>query len=617
MTRKLLQLLDLVAGDHQQFPLEHRLLNAISLLNGVAILGGGFLLGLQSQLAMALLHTVTGLLFLLFYYLARFRNMFRGLYWPFVLLVAAFLWINTLFDAGTLGGAHYHLIPAVVIAVMLSGRVATALLAWGFFALVWLSLIAIELWRPDLVVAAAPAQQRLLEVAGQFLFVQLFTAGLFVLLAHNLNHERVTARRLLSNVRSISESANDAIVTADARGRVTSWNPAAAQMFGMAEEEAVGESLTMIIPARYRDAHRNGIRRMNETGEAHVLGQTVELSALRRDGSEFPIELSLSSWKTGEDRFFSGIIRDITQRKEAEAELAAKAEELAAAKQEVEFKNEELQGLASKLAKYLSHQVYRSIFAGEKDVKIESYRKKLTVFFSDVKGFTDLTDSMEPEQLSSLLNSYLDEMARIAARHGGTIDKFIGDAIMIFFGDPETKGEKEDALACAHMALEMREAMLDLQQKWTAEWGIAKPLRIRMGINTGFCTVGNFGSEERLDYTIIGGQVNLASRLESAAETDQILISGETHSLIKDEIACERKGEIRVKGIARPVQTFQIIDTREKLGRRPVRIREDFGGFSLDVDLSRLEGPVRGRAVAALRRALEQVEAAPDPSGAG
>ena len=94
---------------------------------------------------------------------------------------------------------------------------------------------------------------------------------------------------------------------------------------------------------------------------------------------------------------------------------------------------------------------------GKKNVKIEAYRKKLTVFFSDIKGFTEITDRLEPEVLSSLLNSYLNEMSQIALKHGGTIDKFVGDAILIFFGDPETRGVKEDAKACALMALEIVE----------------------------------------------------------------------------------------------------------------------------------------------------------------
>ena len=244
-----------------------------------------------------------------------------------------------------------------------------------------------------------------------------------------------------------------------------------------------------------------------------------------------------------------------------------------------------IEQLASKLSRYLSPQVYQSIFSGKKNVKIEAYRKKLTVFFSDIKGFTEITDRLEPEVLSTLLNSYLNEMSQIALKYGGTIDKFVGDAILIFFGDPETKGESEDAISCALMALEMRERMKFLRKTWKDK-GISNPLEIRIGINTGYCNVGNFGSENRLDYTIIGGEVNLASRLESNAETGQILISQETYALIKKEIFCEKKEEINVKGIAHKIQTYQVINSHKKIGKNSLLFDKEYDGFTLKVDLN-------------------------------
>jgi len=122
----------------------------------------------------------------------------------------------------------------------------------------------------------------------------------------------------------------------------------------------------------------------------------------------------------------------------------------------VSEKNRALELLSTKLSKYLSPQVYSSIFVGQRNVEIASTRKKLTVFFSDIADFTATTDDLESEELTSLLNRYLTEMSKIALMHGATIDKYIGDAILVFFGDPETKGVKEDALACVDMAIAMQ-----------------------------------------------------------------------------------------------------------------------------------------------------------------
>ncbi|MBT8219031.1 MAG: hypothetical protein KJP00_04370 [Bacteroidia bacterium] len=260
---------------------------------------------------------------------------------------------------------------------------------------------------------------------------------------------------------------------------------------------------------------------------------------------------------------------------------------LAAVKRNLKVQKEQIEGLAGKLAKYLSPQVYGSIFSGEKEVKIETNRKKLTIFFSDIKDFTSITDSMEAEGLTSLLNTYFNEMSKIALKHGGTIDKFIGDAIMIFFGDPKSKGEKEDAKACVMMALDMRQRMHEMRKDWE-DHGIAQPLQIRMGINTGYCTVGNFGSEERMDYTIIGNQVNLASRLESSAAANQILISRETYVHVKDTISCQKKEEIHVKGIPYPVQTYQVLDLHENLKSADNQLVENQEGFSFSADLNQI-----------------------------
>lgn len=270
---------------------------------------------------------------------------------------------------------------------------------------------------------------------------------------------------------------------------------------------------------------------------------------------------------------------------------------------ELSEKTTALEQLSSKLAKYLSPQVYDSIFAGKQEVKVASTRKKLTIFFSDIAGFTETADRMESEELTQLLNTYLTEMSRIALEYGATIDKYIGDAILIFFGDPETRGIKEDALACVKMAIAMRDRLRDLEEIWRQS-GIERPLNCRIGIHTGFCTVGNFGSESRMDYTIIGGAVNTASRLESAAQPGQILISYETFAHIRDEIECREHGEIEVKGIAYPVATYIVADSHEKLRQQQHRFREEGRGLNIDIDLDAMTAIEKQRAVDILRRAL-------------
>ena len=181
---------------------------------------------------------------------------------------------------------------------------------------------------------------------------------------------------------------------------------------------------------------------------------------------------------------------------------------------------------------------------------------------------------MESEDLTRLLNHYLTEMSEIAPSYGATIDKYVGDAIVIFFGDPETRGVKEDALACVEMAIAMQKRMRELHGVWR-ESGIEKPLQCRIGINTGYCTVGNFGSEDRMDYTIVGGGVNLASRLEAAATPGEILMSYETYANVRHRIHCEERGHIPVKGIAYPVATYQVVNSYETLGTERLFIHEE------------------------------------------
>ena len=226
-------------------------------------------------------------------------------------------------------------------------------------------------------------------------------------------------------------------------------------------------------------------------------------------------------------------------------------------------KNTKLEKISNRLAKYLSPQIYKNIFEAEAEQTNDYKRKKITVFFSDIKGFTDLSDSLDPDLLAELINDYLSAMTDIALKHGGTIDKFIGDAILVFFGDPESDGLKKDASKCLSMAIAMQNKVTELDRNWREDRGIIEGLKVRMGISTGYCTVGNFGSVQRVDYTVLGSTVNLASRLESICQPREILVAPETKTLLEKEFKFEAQEAVELKGFNKPVVPFQYVDLKK------------------------------------------------------
>lgn len=293
------------------------------------------------------------------------------------------------------------------------------------------------------------------------------------------------------------------------------------------------------------------------------------------------------------------IYTDITERKNFENQLQEEKQRTDEANQLAMERNRMLEGLSAKLSKYLSPQVYDSIFAGRQEVAIESKRKKLTIFFSDIADFTETTDNLESEQVTELLNSYLTEMSRIALQFGATVDKYVGDAILIFFGDPESRGVKEDATACVEMAIAMQRRMMELQAGWL-ERGLERPFQLRIGINTGFCTVGNFGSEDRMDYTIIGSEVNLAARLQAHTPLGGILLAHETYALVRDSVNCTERDPIQVKGFAKPVRNYAVLGIHSDINGADIA-RLEASISRLQRDLNELEPAARNHIIAMLQ----------------
>ncbi len=274
---------------------------------------------------------------------------------------------------------------------------------------------------------------------------------------------------------------------------------------------------------------------------------------------------------------------------------------------ELETANDFLATLALKISRYLSPQIYKSIFSGQKDVTIHTERKILTIFFSDIKDFTATTERLQPEQITSLLNEYFTEMSNIALQHGGTIDKFVGDAILIFFGDPESKGEAEDAKACLRMAADMQHRLAELNVKWRKE-GVEHPFRVRMGINTGYCNVGNFGSADRMDYTIIGAEANLAARLQSIAEPGHIVVSFETYALVREILVARALPPITMKGISREVVPYVVEGMMDATGQKVEIFSEHMTGLDFYLDPSMVNVGSAERIRALLQDAIAALE---------
>ena len=264
-----------------------------------------------------------------------------------------------------------------------------------------------------------------------------------------------------------------------------------------------------------------------------------------------------------------------------------------------------LGNVSHQLAKYIPPQLYQSILSGEQDVTIASKRKKLTIFFSDIVSFTEITDQLESEVLTALLNEYLTAMSEIAEDYGANFNKFIGDAIMCYFGDPESKGVKVDADTCVRMALAMQRRIGELEADWRSQGLIDRPFEARMGINTGYCTVGNFGSLDRMDYTIIGREVNLAARLEAHADSGGILMAAETYSLVKDWLLAEEQDAITMKGFVQPVRTFRVRGTLEELAKSEDYFHHEDDGVIVSIQGDRAD---KKKTKEALERALAKLE---------
>ncbi len=260
----------------------------------------------------------------------------------------------------------------------------------------------------------------------------------------------------------------------------------------------------------------------------------------------------------------------------------------------------------NKLTRFVPLQIWQPIVQSNTSVNVFNKRAKLSIMFSDIVGFTEISDSLSADNVADILNTYMKCMTTIANKHGAVLDKFIGDGMVCFFGEPDSRGPRQDAINCVAMAIDMRREMRSLRQQWRL-MGF-EGLYIRIGITTGYCHVGNFGSNSRLSYTVIGKEANLAARLESIASKGDILISQTTHDYICHDYECKYVGAFQLKGFDNEVETWQVLDPNANEGRLSKWVDHTLPGFNLHLNFKDMQDEDYQEIKNRLNFALERVE---------
>jgi PAS domain S-box-containing protein len=305
-----------------------------------------------------------------------------------------------------------------------------------------------------------------------------------------------------ASARTILDTAFDAIVSMDESGRIVEFNQAASRIFGCPRQQAVGQELAaLIIPPEMRDAHRAGLRRYLAGGSSAIFGRLAEFEALRADGSRVPIELAVAEVPMPQGRLFTGIIRDISERKRFQTQLVDTDRKRAV------------------LARHFSPNMVEELMraGGELDAV---RTQPITVLFADLFNFTALSATMPMTDVVGLLRSFHGLVEEAVFGNQGTLDKYIGDGVMATFGTPRP-GPRDATNAVAGAR-----AILKGINRWNREreQTSRRPLRIGIGLHYGEATLGNVGSARRFEHTVVGATVNLASRIEQLTRTLDIAL---------------------------------------------------------------------------------------------
>jgi PAS domain S-box-containing protein len=305
-----------------------------------------------------------------------------------------------------------------------------------------------------------------------------------------------------TRARAVMDTAYDAIITMDEAGRIVEFNAAAARIFGYSPDQVVGRLVSeTIIPEGQRAAHKASLQRYLATSQQTILGRLVEVEGLKADGTRVPIELTVAEVPLPEGRLFTGIMRDITERRALERQLT------------------EAEKQRSSLARYFSPNMVDEVM--RTGGRIASARRlDATVLFADLINYTALSADMSSEQVITVLREFHGIVEDAVFGNQGTLDKYIGDGVMVTFGTP--RPGPRDATSAIICARRLVAAFAPWNWRRTAA-GLSR-LSLSVGLHFGEVTLGDVGTGRRFELTVVGDTVNLASRIEAMSRKLEVAI---------------------------------------------------------------------------------------------
>ena len=341
---------------------------------------------------------------------------------------------------------------------------------------------------------------------------------------------------------NVFNSMTNMVVTTDAAGHIQYFNEPAADVMGLCEDD-LGRSLEKTFRDSLSSKTVKAIVKSLVEG-AEVLG----LEGIYRSGErEMDYSLNITPLRTprGKKEGLTLLFTNQTREKEL--------------KKTVQVVSEERRVIKDMFSRYVSQEVVASLLESPDKINLGGDKRIATVLFADIRGYTSFSEKREPERIVDVLNEYFGEAVEHVVNFKGYIDKFMGDCIMAVWGVPVTGG-KEDAANAVSCALAIQDMVRSRGRKFFKN--DASRLRIGIGVNTGPLVAGNLGSEQRMDYSVIGDTVNLAARLENVAGADEIIVSLETRNHLGDRFRVEERPLIHVKGKERPIQIFNVVGER-------------------------------------------------------